>query len=118
VVVRERVREDRDSVGRKLIEVPGYTFRVFVTSSAEAPAAVWRDYNRRADMENRIAELKPDLGADGFCMKRFFATEAAFRSILLLFNLLAEFQRAAGLPGYREPATIWTQALTCGAILG
>jgi hypothetical protein len=27
---------------RKLIEVPGYTFRVFVTSSAEAPAAVWR----------------------------------------------------------------------------
>jgi hypothetical protein len=51
-------------------------------------------------------------------MKRFFATAAAFRSILLLFNLLAEFRRAAGLPGYREPATIWTQALTCGAILG
>jgi len=118
VVVRERVREDRDSVGRKLIEVPGYTFRIFVTSSAEAPAAVWRDYNRRADIENHIAELKPDLGVDGFCVKRFFATEAACRSILLLFNLLAEFQRTAGLPGYREPATIWTQAPTCGAILG
>jgi hypothetical protein len=38
--------------------------------------------------------------------------------VLLLFNLLAEFQRAAGLPGYREPATIRTQVLTCGAILG
>ena len=60
-------------------------------------------------MENRIAELKHDLGAHGFCMKQFFATEAAFRSVLLLFNLLAEFQRAAGLPGYREPATIRTQ---------
>ena len=69
-------------------------------------------------MENRIAELKHDLGADGFCMKQFFATEAAFRAVLLLFNLLAEFQRAAGLPGYREPATIRTQVLTCGAILG
>src|SRR5205807_6795315 len=34
------------------------------------------------------------------------------------FNLLAEFQRAAGLPGYREPATLRTQVLTCGAILG
>jgi hypothetical protein len=118
VVIRERVREDRDSVGRKLIDVPGYTFRVFVTSCAEAPEEIWRDYNRRADMENRIAELKHDLGADGFCLKEFFATEAAFRAVLLLFNLLAEFQRAAGLRGYREPATIRTQVLTCGAILG
>jgi hypothetical protein len=38
--------------------------------------------------------------------------------VLLLFNLLAEFQRAASLPGYREPATIRTQVLTCGAIPG
>jgi DNA-directed RNA polymerase subunit N (RpoN/RPB10) len=118
VVIREREREDRDSVGRKLIDVPGYTFRVFVTSCANAPEEIWRDYNRRADMENRIAELKHDLGADGFCLQEFFATEAAFRAVLLLFNLLAEFQRAAGLPGYREPATIRAQVLTCGAVLG
>ena len=71
-----------------------------------------------APVSGSIAELKHDLGADGFCLKKFFATEAAFRAVLLLFNLLAEFQRAAGLPGYREPATIRTQVLTCGAILG
>jgi len=118
VVIREQVREGRDSVGRKLIDVPGYTFRVFVTSCGHPPQEIWRDYNRRADMENRIAELKHDLGADGFCLKQFFATEAAFRAVLLLFNLLAEFQRAAGLPVYRAPATIRTQILTCGAILG
>lgn len=118
VVLRERVREGRDSVGRKLIDVPGYTFRVFVTSCADLPQEIWRGYNRRADMENRIAELKHDLGADGFCMKSFFATEAAFRAVLLLFNLLAEFQRAAGLPVYREPATLRAQVLTCGAVLG
>ncbi len=118
VVIRELVREGRDSVGRKLIEVPGYTFRVFVTSGLDLPQQIWRDYNRRADMENRISELKHDLGADGFCMQQFFATEAAFRAVLLLFNLLSEFQRAAGLPVYREPATIRTQILTCGAILG
>src|SRR5258708_37399490 len=41
-----------------------------------------------------------------------------FRAVLLLFNLLAEFQRAAGLPLYREPATLRMQVLTCGAILG
>src|SRR3954470_14577975 len=60
VVLRERVREGRDSVGRKLIDVPAYTFRVFVTSSADLPQEIWRGYNRRADMENRIAELKHD----------------------------------------------------------
>lgn len=118
VVIREQVREGRDSVGRKLIDVPGYTFRVFVTSGADAPEEIWRDYNRRADMENRIAELKHDLGADGFCLKEFFATEAAFRAVLLLFNLLSEFQRAVALPCYRAPATIRMQVLTCGAILG
>ena len=118
IAVRERVRESRPSVGRKLIEVPGYTFRVFVTSQTQVAKEVWRDYNRRADVENRIAELKHDLGADGFCLQKFFATEAAFRAVLLVFNLLSEFQRAAGLPGYREPATLRTQILTCGAILG
>jgi Transposase DDE domain group 1 len=118
IAVRERVRESRPSVGRKLIDVPGYTFRVLVTSQEQAAEEIWRDYNRRADVENRIAELKHDLGADGFCMHKFFATEAAFRAVLLVFNLLAEFQRAAGLPGYREPATLRTQVLTCGAILG
>lgn len=118
VVVREQLREERESVGRRLIDVPGYTFRVFVTSWMEPPAEVWRCYNRRADMENRIAELKHDLGADGFCLKQFHATEAAFRAVVLLFNLLSEFQRAVGLPGYREPATLRTQILTCGAILG
>ena len=118
MVVRELQREGRDSVGRKLFAVPGYTFRIFVTSRSHAGEEIWRDYNRRADMENRIAELKHDLGADGFCLQEFFATEAAFQAILLLFNLLAEFQRAAALPVYRQPATLRTQVFTCGAILG
>lgn len=116
VVVREREREHRGTKRRKLIDVPGYTFRVFVTTRSDAEQEIWRDYNRRADMENRIAERKHDLAADRFCLKQFFATEAAFH--LLLFNLLAEFQRAAGLTGYREPATLRTLVFTCGAILG
>ena len=34
------------------------------------------------------------------------------------FNLLAEFQRAAGLSGYQQPASLRTQVLICGAIPG
>jgi len=49
VVIRERLRAERPSLGRKLLEVPCYTFRVFVTNLALPPEEIWRDYNRRAD---------------------------------------------------------------------
>jgi hypothetical protein len=117
VVVRERVRPSKRSVGRKLIDLPEYTVRVFVTSLQAPVEEIWRDYNRRADMENRIAELKHDLGADRFCLKDFYATDAVFRSILLLFNLLSEFRRASGLPQHKEPATLRSAIFLCGAEL-
>jgi hypothetical protein len=118
VVVREQIQERKPSLGRKLLEVPGYTFRIFVTNLADPPEEIWRDYNQRACMEQRIEELKSDLAADDFCLKEFFATEAAFLSILMLFNLLVEFQRASGMTGYRQPASLRVQVFLCGAILG
>jgi len=118
VVVRERIRENKEAVGKKLIHVPGYTFRVFTTNMECAALEVWHDYNMRADVENRIEELKNDLAADSFCMRWFYSTEAVFRSILMLFNLLSEFQFAAGVCPYKEPATLRTQVFLCGAILG
>jgi hypothetical protein len=48
VVVRERVREKKEAVGRKLLDVPGYTFRVWVTNTDLAAVEVWRSYNGRA----------------------------------------------------------------------
>jgi len=118
VVVREQLRETKRSSGRKLFEVPGYTFRVFVTSLPDPPEEIWRDYNQRACVEQRIEELKSDLAADHFCLQEFFATEAAFLGILMLFNLLGEFQRASGMTGYRQPASLRVQVFLCGAILG
>jgi len=54
-------------------------------------------------MENRIAELKHDLAADDFCMREFFATEAAFRSILLLFICSENFSAPAASPAIASP---------------
>lgn len=118
VAVREKIQEKKGAAGRKLIDVPGYTFRLFVTSRTETPEDIWRDYNKRAEMENRIAELKYDLAADDFCLHEFFATEAAFLAILLLFNMLGEMQRMSGMKQYRRPATLRAQVFLCGAILG
>jgi hypothetical protein len=117
VVVREQMREGKGSVGKKLLDLPEYTVRVFATSLTAAPEEIWRDYNHRADMENRIAELKHDLGADRFCLRDFHATDAVFRSVVLLFNLLSEFRRASGLGQHKEPATLRSQVFLCGAEL-
>jgi hypothetical protein len=117
VAVREQIRDSRPSVGKKRIELPEYTFRVLVSSLSAPPEEIWRDYNHRADMENRIAELKHDLGADRFCLQDFHATDAVFRSVLLLFNLLSEFRRASGIPQHKEPGTLRSQVFLCGAQL-
>jgi hypothetical protein len=117
VVVREEIRESKASLGRKLFSIPGYTFRIFVTNLADSPEEILRDYNQRACLEQRIEELKSDLAADDFCLKEFFATEADFLSILMLFNLLVEFQRTSGMTKYRQPTGLRVQVFLCGAIL-
>jgi hypothetical protein len=101
VLVREQLRQSRESPGSRPIDVPGDTSRVFVTDCSGPDEVIWRDHNRRAGMEDRIPELRRDPSAHGFCMKEFFAPEAAFRPVLLRFNLLAEFQRAVGLLDHR-----------------
>ena len=125
MVVREEMQEGKRSLGRKWFEVPGYTFRLLVTDLAEPEEEIGRGYNQRVPrggMEQRIEELKSDLAADDFCLKvppSGIASEAAFLSILRLFNLLGEFQRASGMSGYRQPATLRvSRKAGCGAILG
>lgn len=121
VVVRELVHEKNQgkTKGRKLIDVPAYTYRVWVTNSDLPAEAIWRDYNLRATMEQRIEELKNDLHADGFCTQQFFATEAAFLAVLFAFNLLSTFQ-AQVMSGqqYKQPATLRAAVFIGGAILG
>ena len=119
VVVRERIREGKEAVGRSLFEVPGYTFRIFVTNREGDPLELWRDYNQRAVVEQRIEELKSEMHADGFCMRDFFATESAFLAVLFTFNLLSLYQKVAQ-PGssYRQPATLRAAVFLGGAVLG
>src|ERR1700739_3208491 len=118
VVVRELLDERPEARGRKLLEVPGYTFHVLVTTLGHDPVATWRFYNSRAESENRIKELKEDFGADGFCLQSFDGTEAAFRLICFLFNLIADFKRDVTQDQAPRLATLRTKVLVIGAILG
>src|SRR6202140_376992 len=66
VVIREQLRAERPSLGRKLIEVPGYTFRVFVTNFALPPEEIWREDKGREVLVSSIPELLNDLAPSGF----------------------------------------------------
>jgi hypothetical protein len=118
IVIREQIQESKESMGKYLLYVPGYTFRVFATNLDLPPVEIWRDYNLRGNMENVIKELKLDLSADTFCMKQFFSTEAVFKSILLLYNLMVEFRKASGITKYNQCSTLRNQILLCGATVG
>jgi hypothetical protein len=118
VVVREELRQRPEARGRRLIEVPGYSFHVLVTTLAHQPVETWHFYNSRADSENRLKELKEDFGADGFCLQSFNGTEAAFRLICFVFNLIAAFKRDITRDESSRLMTLRAQVLVAGAILG
>jgi len=117
LVVRLRLPDSRE---QRLFDVPGYDFRVFVTNRSEPVAYLWMHYDQRAAIEPRFSELKEDLGADDFCLKSFFPTEAAFLSVLFAFNLLSWLQSLASphSPVQRRPATLRQSLFVCGAIAG
>ena len=70
---------------------PYYTYRVFLTTVPFAAELVTRMYAGLADRENRIKELKEDLSLDTFRLQSFDATDAAFRTGCVLYNLLMGF---------------------------
>ncbi|HEY3861634.1 MAG TPA: hypothetical protein VGO59_07090 [Verrucomicrobiae bacterium] len=80
-----------------------------MTNRNEGALELWRDYNGRACVEQRIEELKHDLAANGFCLHPFFATESAFLAVLFTFNLLSLYQRQTTLKApYRQPGALRT----------
>jgi hypothetical protein len=98
ILIRHRLSERPGAGGKKLIEVPGYTFQVLVTNlpGTTSALAVWRDYNGRADCENVIKELQHGFALPSLCLKSFWATEAALCLATLTYNLTVLFQRHLG----------------------
>jgi hypothetical protein len=93
VVVRQLVEEHLQAAGKYLFDLRDYRYQAWVTNISLAEAEVWRLYRQRADSENRIEELKYDFGMNGFCLQEFYATEAAFRSVMLAYNLISLFRQ-------------------------
>ena len=76
IVMRQRVAERPQAGGKTLLEVPGYRFQALVTNLPASVDAlgVWRRYNGRAEIENRIRELGEQFGIKRLCCQSFWAT--------------------------------------------
>jgi hypothetical protein len=68
IVVREWKSEGAQSELFKHIQ---YTYRILTSDLRYAPEMIWRIYKKRATVEQRIYELKEDIGADCFCAEKF-----------------------------------------------
>src|ERR1017187_4640460 len=99
--------------------IRNFFLRFWVTNRSEGALELWRDYNGRACVEQRIEELKHDLAADGFCLQPVLATEAAFLAVLFTFNLLSLYQHQTTPDApYRQPETLRVAVFLCGAVQG
>jgi hypothetical protein len=98
IVIRQRVEQRPAAGGKMLLEVPGYRFQALVTNlprSVDA-VAVWRQYNGRADLENRIKELGAQFGIKRLCVDNFWGTEAMHHLAIAAYNLCVLLQRRLG----------------------
>jgi Transposase DDE domain. len=118
IIIRQRVSQRPTAGGKTLLEVPGYRFQALCTSLPASWSAlqVWRRYNGRADVENRIKELAGQYGLKSFCCRSFWGTEAACQLAILAYNLCVLFQRQLGLLERVELATLRFRLFTRAAV--
>ena len=122
VVVRKDIGSHPETGGRLLFpeieEFEQYKYAAYVTNMDLSAEMIWHLYNKRADCENRIRELRNDYGIDGFCMDDFYATEAAFRWTMVAHNLMSLF-RLQILNHKHQPvlSTIKFQCIAIGSYL-
>lgn len=70
-----------------------YEYKAFVTNVQFSAPLIHALYNKRANAENRIKDLKYDYGIEGFALTEFGAMEAAFRYVMVAYNIMAVFKQ-------------------------
>lgn len=98
ILIRQRVQERPQAGGKTLLEVPGYRFQALITNLPPSVGAltVWRRYNGRADLENRIKELGEQFGIKRLCVNHFWGTEAMHHLAIAAYHLCVLRQRRLG----------------------
>ena len=100
-------RRDAENPQGHLWDAAGYNYAAYVTDVDWAPEDVVAFYDKRADMEKAIHELKEDFGIDRIPSSAFGANAADLALKVLAFNLLVLYQRQAlGWAGLQRAKTL------------
>lgn len=119
ILIRHRLAERPEAGGKRLLDCPGYSFQVLITTLPERVSAleVWRRYNGRAGCENIIKELDASFALPQLCLQKFYATEAAMTLAVLSYNLCALFQRHVGWQERVNASTLRFRLFTTGGVI-
>jgi hypothetical protein len=116
-VVLTRRRDPENPQGR-LWDAAGYNYAAYVTDLAGAPEDIAACYDKRADMEKAIHELKEDFGIDRIASSSFGANAADLELKVLAYNLLVLYQQQAlGWPIRQRAKTLRRRVLAVAAQL-
>lgn len=118
IVLRQRLQRRPQAGGKMLLEVPGYRFQALVTNLPPRLGAlqVWRRYNGRADIENRIKELGDQFGVKRLACAGFWATEAVHHLAITAYNLCVLLQRRLGQQEHCQLQTLRWRLFTKAAV--
>ena len=90
-VVRElKTEEERKQLS--LLESEDYTHAMYVTNTTWKLADTVKFYEKRGNCENYIKETKYDMSIGSLKMKSFWANEAFFQLMMLVYNIFLLFK--------------------------
>ena len=90
-IVRElKPEEDRKQLS--LLESSDYTHAMYVTNTTCGLAETVKFYEKRGNCENYIKETKYDMNIGSLKMKSFWANEAFFQIMMLVYNIFLLFK--------------------------
>jgi hypothetical protein len=118
IVLRKRIARRPQGGGKMLLDVPGYRFQALVTNLPRHVSAlgVWRRYNGRADIENRIKELGEQYGVKRLTCSGFWATEALHHLAITAYNLCVLLGRRLGQREHIQLQTMRWRLFTRAAV--
>ncbi len=118
IVYRQRLDRRPEAGGKSLFDTPGYKYQALINNLPSSRDAlwVWRHYNGRADIENRIKELGDQFGIKGLTCHGFWATEAVHHLAITAYNLCVLLQRRLGQLEHCQLQTLRWRLFTRAAV--
>ena len=102
-VVSRVLKEEKDRAQISFLEGEAYDYFFFVTNTEQSSEEVVEFYEKRGNCENYIKEAKYDMAVGHLLIQSFWANEAIFQLMMLVYNLFLLFKMDfAGEAEYRQ----------------